>query len=184
MTIFDLVSEGKDDGSRSAAKRSQSPEVGGRYSRDGRGGRGGRGRGELGGYSPATTAVPPLARRPGRGPGPGPPPPAGAAVCDQPILDSPWHYDGAPGTYTVSGQPTGLPTFGTPRERLPCRHQDHRGAGGNNTTAASTGLYNVDNAIVYFEPGIHEIENGMYTGHESAYVGGYTQEPEKQFSMG
>ena len=35
-------------------------------------------------------------------------------------------------------------------------------------------MYNVDHAVVYFEPGIHEIENVMYTGHDTAYVGGYT----------
>ena len=47
-------------------------------------------------------------------------------------------------------------------------------AAGDNTTAASSGLYNVNNTIVYFEPGVHRIRGVMYTGHRSAYVGGYT----------
>ena len=45
---------------------------------------------------------------------------------------------------------------------------------GNNTAAAGGGAYNVDHAVVYFDPGIHQIENVMYTGHDTAYVGGYT----------
>jgi hypothetical protein len=108
------------------------------------------------------------------GPGQGQPPPAGAAICGQSVLNSPWHYDGAPGTYTAKSEPAGLPSFGTPRSDFPAATKIMVVPAGNNTSAASTGLYNVNNTVVYFEPGIHKLENGMYTGHESAYVGGYT----------
>jgi hypothetical protein len=45
---------------------------------------------------------------------------------------------------------------------------------GDNTSAAVNGAYNVNNTVVYFEPGVHKIRGVMYTGHDSAYVGGYT----------
>ncbi len=99
---------------------------------------------------------------------------AAAAICGKPLLDSRWHYDGAAGTYTAGREPTGLPTFGSPSSDFPAATKIIVVPAGNNTSAASAGLYNVDNTVVYFEPGIHDIENGMYTGHESAYVGGYT----------
>ena len=44
---------------------------------------------------------------------------------------------------------------------------------GNNTTTADHAAYQTNKAIVYFEPGIHYIAAGMYTGHNSAYLGGY-----------
>ena len=110
-----------------------------------------------------------------QGPGQGPPPPAGAAVCDQPILDSPWHYDGAPGTYTVAvSRPACPPSARLRATSLPpprsswCRRV-------TTPPPRARVAYNVDHTVVYFEPGIHDIENGMYTGHESAYIGGYTR---------
>jgi parallel beta-helix repeat protein len=47
-------------------------------------------------------------------------------------------------------------------------------AAGNNTRDAETGAYQVDNTIFYFEPGKHIVQNGMYTGDNSVYIGGYT----------
>lgn len=94
-------------------------------------------------------------------------------ICGQPILDSPWHYDGAPGTYTAGNEPAGLPSFGSPRSDFPAATKIIVVPAGNNTSAAGTGVYNVDHAVIYLEPGVHRIENGMYTGHDSAYVGGY-----------
>jgi hypothetical protein len=96
------------------------------------------------------------------------------AICGQPILDSPWHYDGAAGTFTAHDKPAGLPTFGSPGSDFPDAAKITVVQAGNNTAAAGTGVYNVDHAVVYFEPGVHDIEGGMYTGHDTAYVGGYT----------
>ena len=44
-------------------------------------------------------------------------PPDAKLVCDQPVLDSPYSYHGAPGAYS-SGTP-GLPTYGTPNSDFP-----------------------------------------------------------------
>jgi parallel beta-helix repeat protein len=102
-------------------------------------------------------------------------PVAGTAVCGQKILDAPWNYSGAAGTYTVSGSPAGLPTFGAAGTNFPSATSLIVVPTGDNTAAADTGEYNVDNTVVYFEPGEHDVKNGMYTGHDSAYVGGYTK---------
>ena len=47
-------------------------------------------------------------------------------------------------------------------------------AAGDNTSDARSGSYQVNHTVVYFEPGTHTIQDVMYTGHDSAYVGGYT----------
>ena len=96
------------------------------------------------------------------------------AVCGQPILDSHWRYDGPAGTYTARDAPDGLPTFGSPGSDFPDMTRLVVVPAGNNTAAASAGVYIVNHTVVYFEPGVHRIENGMFTGHNSAYVGGYT----------
>jgi Right handed beta helix region len=101
-------------------------------------------------------------------------PAAGTPVCGQPVLDSPWHYDGVPGIYSTSGSPAGLPTFGTAGTDFPSARSVIVVAAGDNTFAARSGNYNVNNTVVYFEPGVHRIRGVMYTGHNSAYVGGYT----------
>ncbi len=101
-------------------------------------------------------------------------PSAPTPICNQAILDSPWRYDGTAGTYTTSGTPEGLPTFGAPDTDFPSATKVIVVPAGNNTTAAATGAYQVTNAIVYFEPGMHDIQNATYLGHSSDYVGGYT----------
>jgi len=101
-------------------------------------------------------------------------PMAGTPICGQPVLESPWDYNGAPGTYSTSGSPAGLPTFGSAGTDFPSATSVMVVAAGDNTSDAGAGVYNVDNTVVYFEPGVHEIETVMYTGHDSAYVGGYT----------
>ncbi len=102
-------------------------------------------------------------------------PSAPTAVCGQPILNSVWHYDGAPGAFTAGNEPAGLPTFGSAKSDFPGATKIIVVPTGNNTAAASAGQYNVDHAVFYFEPGLHKIEIGMFTGHDSAYVGGYTR---------
>lgn len=44
-------------------------------------------------------------------------PPDAKLVCDQPVLDSPYRYHGAPGAY--SSGTSGLPTYGTPHSDFP-----------------------------------------------------------------
>jgi hypothetical protein len=46
-------------------------------------------------------------------------------------------------------------------------------AAGNNAAAGLAGTYNVNNTVVYLEPGQH-IWAGAYTGHNSDWIGGYT----------
>jgi hypothetical protein len=101
-------------------------------------------------------------------------PPGATRVCGQPVLLSPWHYDGTAGTYTASNAPRGLPTFGSPKTDFPSAREIIVVPPGNNTVAAERADYQVNNAVVYFEPGVHAIENVMYTGHNTAYVGGYS----------
>ena len=100
-------------------------------------------------------------------------PVAGTPICGQPMLDSPWSYDGAPGTYSTNGTPAGLPTFGSAGTDFPSATRVMVVPAGDNTSAADSGTYQVAHTVVYFEPGAHVIQNVMYTGHDSAYVGGY-----------
>ena len=95
-------------------------------------------------------------------------------ICNEPILDSPWSYDGTARTYHKSGTPPGLPTFGAPGTNFPDATEVIVVASGNNTTDAADGVYQVNNAVVYFEPGQHVIQGVMFAGNHSAYVGGYT----------
>lgn len=64
----------------------------------------------------ACTSGPPSAAQPASRDLPGRTAPL-ARICGQPILDSPYHYDGAAGTYR-SGT-AGLPTYGTPGSDFP-----------------------------------------------------------------
>jgi parallel beta-helix repeat protein len=101
-------------------------------------------------------------------------PSRGTPVCDQPILNSPWNYDGAPGTFTAASEPKGLPTFGSGGTDFPSATSILVVAAGDNTSGGQNGAYSLNNAVIYFEPGDHKIGNGMFVGHNSAYVGGYT----------
>ena len=101
-------------------------------------------------------------------------PSRGTPICGQAILRSPYSYNGAAGTFKTSGMPAGLPTFGAPGTDFPRAASIIVIPAGNNTSAAETGAYQVDNTIFYFEPGKHIVQNGMYTGDNSVYIGGYT----------
>jgi hypothetical protein len=102
-------------------------------------------------------------------------PARGTKVCDQSILNSPWDYAGAAGTFTAASEPKGLPTFGSAGTDFPSATQLVVVAAGDNTSAASNGAYAGNNTVFYFEPGDHRVENGMSTGHNSVYVGGYSK---------
>lgn len=95
-------------------------------------------------------------------------------ICGQPILNSPYSYNGVSGTFTAANEPAGLPTFGTADTDFPNATSIIVVPAGDNTTAAANNAtYQVNNAIVYFEPGTHQIKAGMYAGHDSVYIGGY-----------
>lgn len=105
-------------------------------------------------------------------PGAGAPSVPGPVICGQPVLDSPWYYDGGATTFT-SGQYPGLPTFGAAGTDFPAATAGVIVPAGNNTAAAAAADYQLDDTVVYFEPGVHDVEAGMYTGYGSAYVGGW-----------
>jgi hypothetical protein len=102
-------------------------------------------------------------------------PSSGTRVCNQEILQSPWGYDGAPGTFTAAAEPRGLPTFGSAGTNFPSATKILVVPAGDNTAAASSDGYALNNTVIYFEPGEHRIKAGMDAGHNSAYVGGYTK---------
>lgn len=100
--------------------------------------------------------------------------PAGATqVCDQPILNAPYSYDGAGATFTAANAPAGLPTFGSSGTDFPTKTSLVVVPDGDNKAAASSGAYQGTNTIYYFTPGTHTMA-GMFAGNNSVYIGGYT----------
>ena len=106
-------------------------------------------------------------------------PRSGTPICAQKILISPYSYDGAPGTFTTSGANPGLPTFGSRGTDFPDAQKIIVVPAGDNSGAASAGDYQVARTIVYFEPGVHDVTNSMYTGNHSYYIGGYSKQAGK-----
>lgn len=96
----------------------------------------------------------------------------GPFICGRPVLDSPWDYRGAATTFT-SGQYPGLPTFGSAGTDFPSATAGIIVPAGDNTAAALANDYRVNGTVIYFEPGTHDIETTMDSGHDSDYVGGY-----------
>jgi hypothetical protein len=91
----------------------------------------------------------------------------GTKVCGQPILNSPYSYDGPTGSY-ASGK-AGLPTYGTPGSDFP---DDTAG----DVLPAETKSYQnwqlSRNTVYYLKPGTH-IGSFAADAHD-AFVGGYT----------
>jgi parallel beta-helix repeat protein len=98
-------------------------------------------------------------------------PSSGTRVCGQPILHSPYGYDGPAATF-ASGE-YGLPTYGQGHTDYPSDTQGIVVRAGSNTAAAAGGAYQRAHTIYYFEPGSHVIQQTMYTGDDSVFVGGY-----------
>jgi parallel beta-helix repeat protein len=103
-------------------------------------------------------------------------PTAPTPICGQPILNSPYSYNAVGGTtpvtFSTSGTPAGLPTFGAAGTDFP-----------NDTSVvvipphnlSSEGFnYDNDNTVYFFEPGTFVLQGGIQTGVNSAYIGGYT----------
>ena len=102
-------------------------------------------------------------------------PASGTKVCDQPILNAPWDYAGAAGTFTAASKPKGLPTFGSAGTDFPSATQLVVVARRGQHVRRIDGAYAGNNTVFYFEPGDHRVENGMSTGHNCVYVGGYSK---------
>ncbi len=91
---------------------------------------------------------------------------AGTAVCGQPVLRSPYSYDGAAGSY-ASGK-AGLPTYGTPNSRFP------RDTAGLVLPAGTASYYSYQlkpDTVYYLLPGTHVGSFMANTG--DTFVGGY-----------
>jgi Right handed beta helix region len=92
-------------------------------------------------------------------------PSAGTRVCGQPVLRSPYTYNGRPGPYQ-SGT-AGLPTYGT-------RHSDFPRATAGMVLPPEEKDYQAwqlrPNTVYYLEPGIHV--SGIQANKNDAFVGG------------
>jgi hypothetical protein len=90
------------------------------------------------------------------------------AICGRPILHSPYHYDGAPGSY-ASGT-TGLPTYGSPQSDFP------DDTAGIVLPAQNKNYQNWQlkpDTIYYLEPGTHI---GSFAANTNdVFVGGYSR---------
>jgi Right handed beta helix region len=99
------------------------------------------------------------------------------SVCNnEAILDSPYRYNGPPRTFRHSHAPVGLPTYGKPHSDFPRVTMIVVIPAGNNSVPANTGQYQGDHVLYYFEPGRHIIQDVMFTGDNSVFIGGYTPE--------
>jgi parallel beta-helix repeat protein len=103
-------------------------------------------------------------------------PTAPTPVCGQPILNSPYSYNATGGTtpvtFSTSGTPAGLPTFGAAGTDFPNATSVVVIPPHNLSNEAFN--YNGNNTVYFFEPGTFVIQGGIETGDDSAYVGGYT----------
>jgi hypothetical protein len=95
------------------------------------------------------------------------PPPATTKICGRPILNSPYHYNGAAGPY-ASGT-AGLPTYGTPGSDFP---NDTAGVVLPNQTMNYQNWQLRSNTVYYLKPGVH-IGN-FSADTDDAFVGGYS----------
>jgi hypothetical protein len=86
-------------------------------------------------------------------------------VCGQPVLHSPYRYDGAPGTYR-SGRP-GLPTYGRPGSDFP---RDKAGVVVPTGTNDYPSYELKPDTVYYLLPGTHT--GGFQANTNDAFVGG------------
>ncbi len=100
-------------------------------------------------------------------PTPGHGPATGTLVCGQPVLDSPFTYDGAAGSY--SSGTSGLPTYGTPGSDFPNDTAGHVLAAG---TADYQSWQLNANTVYYLLPGVHI--GSFQANKDDAFVGGFS----------
>jgi len=93
----------------------------------------------------------------------------GPQVCGQPILTSPFDYDGSTGPY-LSGA-AGLPTYGQPGTDFP---DDNQGVVIPAGTASYTSFDLQPDTVYYLLPGVHF--GGFMADSGDAFVGGYSQD--------
>ena len=97
------------------------------------------------------------------------------SVCSQPVLNSPYHYDGNTGpsvTAFTSGE-HGLPTYGSAGTDYPHVTAGYIVSAGNNSGVSAATL-NADDVLIYFQPGDHTHLTFIEPGNYSVFVGGYS----------
>jgi hypothetical protein len=95
-----------------------------------------------------------------------------AHVCGQPVLHSPYSYDGATRVTPFTSGEHGLPSFGAPDTDYPDVRVGYVVPPGDDS-AVSADLLNGSRALIYFEPGGHTGLPGIAPGDYSVYIGGY-----------
>ncbi len=97
------------------------------------------------------------------------------AVCGQPILDSPYRYDGNTGSSvtTFASGARGLPTYGSAGTDYPHVTAGYVVPAGNNSGVSGFTL-NADHVLIYFEPGDHTGLTTIEPGNYSVFLGGYS----------
>jgi hypothetical protein len=102
-------------------------------------------------------------------------PAAKTRICGQPVLDSPYRYDGHRGSSLArfaSGE-HGLPTFGSSGSDYPKVTAGYIVPPGDNKGIPEGTLDN-DHVLVYFEPGEHLNVPRIFPGSYSVFLGGYS----------
>ncbi len=96
-------------------------------------------------------------------------------ICGQPILNSPYSYDGYRGsslTAFASGE-HGLPTYGSAGSDYPDVTAGYIAPPGDNSGMSANTLGD-DHVMIYFEPGEHLNVTGISPGDDSVFIGGYS----------
>ena len=96
-------------------------------------------------------------------------------ICGQPILNSPYRYNGYQGSSLAafaSGE-HGLPTYGSPGSDYPRITAGYIVPPGDNSGLPLATLNKAD-VLIYFEPGDHRDPGQINPGNDSAFVGGYS----------
>ena len=111
---------------------------------------------------------------PGGGSAIGAAPATKTQICGQPILNSPYKYDGYRGsslTAFASGE-QGLPTYGSAGSDYPQATAGYTVPPGDNSKISADKL-NTAHVLIYFEPGDHLNLNNIEPGNDSVFIGGY-----------
>ncbi len=96
-------------------------------------------------------------------------------MCGQPVLNSPYRYDGNRGSSvaTFASGEYDLPTYGSAGTDYPHITAGYIVSAGNNNSVSAATL-NADGVLIYFEPGDHTNLTGIEPGNYSVFIGGYS----------